>query len=104
MPGAGNRIAPGSLRRSTDVLGAWEALPIQLECDLLGASAAGVFAEDAAHDLGFFLDNRPFAPDRLAAGVELTDNAIAVGGLAAASLSGLHAPALAAMGLDGEVF
>ena len=81
-----------------------DALPVQLERDLLRASAAGIFAEDAAHDLGFFLDNRPLAPDRLAVGVELVDGAIAVGSPSAARLSGFHAPALAAMGLDGEIF
>src|SRR5690606_21777999 len=78
-------------------------LPVQLECDLLRASAAGVFAEDAPHDLGLFLDNRPLAPDRLAIGVKLMDDAIAVRGSTASRLSILHPPALAAMRLDGEV-
>src|SRR5690606_27812259 len=48
-------------------------------------------------------DNRALTPDRLAIGVELMNDAIAIGGSTASRLAIFHPPALAAMRLDGEV-
>ncbi len=83
--------------------GAGDAVAVQIGGDALRPLAGDIFAEDASHDLGLFLDDLTLAPDRLAACVKLADDAVAIG-VAAADLAGLDAAADAAMGVDGEVF
>src|SRR5690606_25547620 len=73
--GSGDGIAPDGGVDPWAVAKAWHALAVQLEGDFLRASARGVFAENTAHDLGLFLDNRALAPDRLAIGGELVNDA-----------------------------
>src|SRR5690606_15841984 len=81
---------------------AGNAVAVEVCRNALRPLARDIFAEDAANHLGLFLDDLALAPDRLAARVELVDDAIAIG-IAAADLARLHTPPDAAMGLDGEV-
>src|SRR5690606_17391343 len=101
--GTDDAVAPDGAVVPTLAGWAGDAVTVQVGGDALRSLAGDIFAEDAPNHLGLFLDDLAFAPDRLAARIELVDDTITIG-IAAADLAGLHAAPDAAMSLDGEVF
>ena len=89
-------VAPGPAER------AGNAFPVQVDRNGLRAPSGREGAEDAPDDLGLFGDDLAISPDRLAAGIQLLHDAIAVAE-ATSSLAPLDPAAQAAMGLQGEV-